>query len=66
MLTENILESNLIDDVFNGFGLAVQAYQQRSTFVIEWLEKRLKKLNKLMNIRLVKGAYLDSEIKYAQ
>jgi len=39
MLTENILESNLIDDVYNGFGLAVQAYQQRSTFVIEWLEK---------------------------
>ena len=66
MLTENILESNLIDDAFNGFGLAVQAYQQRSTFVIEWLEKRLKKLNKLMNIRLVKGAYWDSEIKYAQ
>ena len=66
MLTENILESNLIDDVYNGFGLAVQAYQQRSTFVIEWLESRLKKVNKLMNIRLVKGAYWDSEIKYAQ
>tara|TARA_B110001454_G_scaffold219086_1_gene249832 strand:- start:4640 stop:7690 length:3051 start_codon:yes stop_codon:yes gene_type:complete len=66
MLTENILESKLIDNSYNGFGLAVQAYQQRSTFVIDWFDNKLKKLNKLMNIRLVKGAYWDSEIKFAQ
>ena len=66
MLTENILESKLIDNNYMGFGLAVQAYQQRSTFVIDWLDNKLKKINKSMNIRLVKGAYWDSEIKFAQ
>ena len=51
---------------YSGFGIAVQAYQQRAIFVLEWLDKKLISLNKKMNVRLVKGAYWDTEIKLAQ
>ena len=51
-----ILNSNLIDKEYSGFGIAVQAYQQRSIFVLEYLSNHLKNINKNMNIRLVKGA----------
>ena len=65
-LVEDILNSNLIDNTYSGFGIAVQAYQQRAIFVLEWLDKKLISLNKKMNVRLVKGAYWDTEIKLAQ
>ena len=65
-LVGKILESNLIDANYYGFGIAVQAYQQRSIFVLEWLNNKLVNLDKKMNIRLVKGAYWDTEIKLAQ
>ena len=65
-MVEEILNSNLVDNNYSGFGIAVQAYQQRSIFVLKWLDNKLKKLNKKMNVRLVKGAYWDTEIKLAQ
>ena len=51
---------------WNGLGLAVQAYQKRAFYVIEWLDKLAKRDNRVINVRLVKGAYWDSEIKLAQ
>ncbi|MGH8172384.1 MAG: bifunctional proline dehydrogenase/L-glutamate gamma-semialdehyde dehydrogenase PutA, partial [Rhodanobacteraceae bacterium] len=51
---------------WNGFGLAVQAYQKRAPFVIDWLADTAKKANRRWCVRLVKGAYWDSEIKRAQ
>ena len=66
LLVNQILESKLIDDEYTGFGVAVQSYQQRSMFVLEYLSRHLQKINKKMNIRLVKGAYWDTEIKIAQ
>jgi RHH-type proline utilization regulon transcriptional repressor/proline dehydrogenase/delta 1-pyrroline-5-carboxylate dehydrogenase len=51
---------------WNGFGLAVQAYQKRAIFVIEWLRHLTLRVNRKMMVRLVKGAYWDSEIKNAQ
>ena len=65
-LVEEILNSDVIDSEYLGFGIAVQAYQQRSIFVLKWLDNKLKTLNKKMNVRLVKGAYWDTEIKLAQ
>ena len=65
-MVEEILNSNFVDNNYSGFGIAVQAYQQRSIFVLKWLDNKLKKLNKKMNVRLVKGAYWDTEIKLAQ
>jgi len=49
-----------------GFGLAVQAYQKRATAVIDWLATIAKRDNRRLMVRLVKGAYWDSEIKWAQ
>ncbi len=51
---------------WGGFGLAVQAYQKRAVRVVEWLEHLARDAGKSLMVRLVKGAYWDSEIKRAQ
>ncbi|TQV74894.1 bifunctional proline dehydrogenase/L-glutamate gamma-semialdehyde dehydrogenase PutA [Aliikangiella marina] len=51
---------------WTGFGLAVQAYQKRAIFVIDWLRQLTEKVGRKMMVRLVKGAYWDTEIKNAQ
>lgn len=53
-------------DGWNGYGLAVQAYQKRAPFVIDYLVDAARKTGRRMPMRLVKGAYWDSEIKKAQ
>jgi RHH-type proline utilization regulon transcriptional repressor/proline dehydrogenase/delta 1-pyrroline-5-carboxylate dehydrogenase len=47
---------------WDGFGMAVQAYSKRARPVIAWANS----LDRPMNVRLVKGAYWDSEIKRTQ
>ncbi|GAA0330212.1 bifunctional proline dehydrogenase/L-glutamate gamma-semialdehyde dehydrogenase PutA [Sphingomonas oligophenolica] len=47
---------------WDGFGMAVQAYGKRARPVVAWANS----LDRLMNVRLVKGAYWDSEIKRTQ
>lgn len=49
-----------------GLGLAVQAYQKRAIHVIRWLGELAKHTRCSIPVRLVKGAYWDSEIKRAQ
>jgi RHH-type proline utilization regulon transcriptional repressor/proline dehydrogenase/delta 1-pyrroline-5-carboxylate dehydrogenase len=51
---------------WDGFGLAVQAYQKRAGAVIDWLDAAASALGRRMMVRLVKGAYWDTEIKRAQ
>jgi RHH-type proline utilization regulon transcriptional repressor/proline dehydrogenase/delta 1-pyrroline-5-carboxylate dehydrogenase len=51
---------------WNGLGLAVQAYQKRASAVIEWLDGLAKATDRQFMVRLVKGAYWDSEVKRAQ
>src|SRR5437899_614179 len=51
---------------WSGFGLAVQAYQKRAPAVIDWVIAAAQALDRRLNVRLVKGAYWDSEIKRAQ
>jgi RHH-type proline utilization regulon transcriptional repressor/proline dehydrogenase/delta 1-pyrroline-5-carboxylate dehydrogenase len=53
-------------DDWPGLGLAVQAYQKRAMPLIRWLAKLAKDQRRKMPLRLVKGAYWDSEIKRAQ
>ncbi len=53
-------------DHWEGFGLAVQAYQKRAPFVLDWLADLSKQANKRIMVRLVKGAYWDAEIKTSQ
>jgi RHH-type proline utilization regulon transcriptional repressor/proline dehydrogenase/delta 1-pyrroline-5-carboxylate dehydrogenase len=49
-----------------GLGLAVQAYSKRALDVIEWVAALARTTCRRMTVRLVKGAYWDSEIKRAQ
>ncbi len=51
---------------WDGFGLAIQAYQKRAIEVIDWIDNLANHYNRRMMVRLVKGAYWDSEVKRAQ
>lgn len=65
----DIFEALFKDKAFTeweGFGLAVQTYQKRAFAVTEWLMKLARAEKRRIPIRLVKGAYWDTEIKHAQ
>ena len=51
---------------WDGLGVVVQAYGQRANSVIDWLHQLAVQTNRRLMVRLVKGAYWDSEIKRAQ
>ncbi len=51
---------------WDGFGLAVQAYQKRASDVIDYVDGLARALDRRMMVRLVKGAYWDTEIKRTQ
>ena len=51
---------------YKGIGFVVQAYQKRCPFVIDYLIDLARRNNQKLMVRLVKGAYWDSEIKWAQ
>ena len=51
---------------WDGFGIVVQAYQKRAPFVIDFIAAQARKLGRRIPVRLVKGAYWDSEVKRAQ
>ncbi|MET4682276.1 bifunctional proline dehydrogenase/L-glutamate gamma-semialdehyde dehydrogenase PutA [Brevundimonas faecalis] len=51
---------------WKGLGLAVQAYQKRTTETVEKLAELAKSSGRRLMVRLVKGAYWDTEIKLAQ
>ncbi len=53
-------------DGWEGFGLAVQAFQKRALSVIDWLAELARGEGRRIAVRLVKGAYWDTEIKRAQ
>ncbi len=51
---------------WDGFGVVVQAYGQRAGAVLDWLHDLAVRLDRRLMVRLVKGAYWDTEIKRAQ
>ena len=51
---------------WDGFGMAVQAYSKRARPTISWADALGASTRRVMQVRLVKGAYWDSEIKHAQ
>src|SRR5690606_21525677 len=51
---------------WNGYGLAIQAYQKRAPEAIEFIADLARQTGRRIPVRLVKGAYWDSEIKRAQ
>ncbi len=51
---------------WDGFGLAVQSYQKRAFYLIDWVAALARKHQRRIMVRLIKGAYWDSEIKNRQ
>lgn len=51
---------------WSGFGLAVQSYQKRALAVVDWVVDKAHEYKRPLQVRLVKGAYWDREIKRAQ
>jgi RHH-type proline utilization regulon transcriptional repressor/proline dehydrogenase/delta 1-pyrroline-5-carboxylate dehydrogenase len=65
---ERVLRAPALRD-YSGLGLAVQAYQKRAPYVLVWLERLARTVGpaaRRIPVRLVKGAYWDTEIKHAQ
>ncbi|HEY5299507.1 MAG TPA: bifunctional proline dehydrogenase/L-glutamate gamma-semialdehyde dehydrogenase PutA, partial [Acetobacteraceae bacterium] len=68
-LSLDLLEALCLDPAFagwNGIGFVVQAYQKRASFVLDYLIDLGRRSGHRLMLRLVKGAYWDSEIKRAQ
>ena len=62
---ERVLRSPSLEG-WDGFGIVVQAYGKAAPRVIDWLYALSESIDRKIMIRLVKGAYWDSEIKRAQ
>ena len=68
-LSLDVIEAVLSDPSlknWNGFGVVVQAFGPRASYVLDWLYALAEKLDRKIMVRLVKGAYWDAEIKRAQ
>ncbi|GGK70981.1 bifunctional proline dehydrogenase/L-glutamate gamma-semialdehyde dehydrogenase PutA [Amphritea balenae] len=68
-LSLDVIEAVLSDDAlagWDGFGIVVQAFGPRASFVLDWLYALADRLDRKIMIRLVKGAYWDAEIKRSQ
>ncbi|MGK0397876.1 MAG: RHH-type proline utilization regulon transcriptional repressor/proline dehydrogenase [Gammaproteobacteria bacterium] len=68
-LSLDVIEAVLSDaslSGWDGFGVVVQAYGKRAPDVIDWLYALAKKYDRKIMVRLVKGAYWDTEIKRSQ
>jgi RHH-type proline utilization regulon transcriptional repressor/proline dehydrogenase/delta 1-pyrroline-5-carboxylate dehydrogenase len=67
----DVFEALLADDElfangWSGFGIAVQAYQKRGAPLCDWVIEAARAHGRKLMVRLVKGAYWDTEIKAAQ
>ncbi|MEJ5156301.1 bifunctional proline dehydrogenase/L-glutamate gamma-semialdehyde dehydrogenase PutA [Gluconobacter wancherniae] len=68
-LSLDLLEALCFDEALRGWkgiGFVVQAYQKRAPFVLDWVIDLARRSDHRLMVRLVKGAYWDSEIKRAQ
>ncbi|HET9353636.1 MAG TPA: bifunctional proline dehydrogenase/L-glutamate gamma-semialdehyde dehydrogenase PutA, partial [Sphingomicrobium sp.] len=70
-LSMDLIEALAADDAlfangWGGFGLAIQAYSKRALPLVDWTVELARKHGRKLMVRLVKGAYWDSEIKVAQ
>ncbi|MCU0831675.1 MAG: bifunctional proline dehydrogenase/L-glutamate gamma-semialdehyde dehydrogenase PutA [Rhizobiaceae bacterium] len=68
-LSLDVIEALLTDPSLSGWdglGIVVQAYARRTPLLIDWLHEMAKAHDRRFSVRLVKGAYWDSEVKHAQ
>ena len=69
VISLKVIEAVLADPSlagWDGFGVVVQAYGKRAGQTIDWLHDLAGRLDRRIMVRLVKGAYWDSEVKRAQ
>ena len=64
-IIDGMLEDKALQG-WEGFGLAVQAYQKRAMPLLDHLADVSARFKRRLRVRLVKGAYWDTEIKHAQ
>lgn len=68
-LSMDVMERVFVDESlqrWDGFGLAIQSYQKRASAVIDWIAGLARQHKRRVMVRLIKGAYWDSEIKKTQ
>ncbi|MDX1836920.1 bifunctional proline dehydrogenase/L-glutamate gamma-semialdehyde dehydrogenase PutA [Legionella taurinensis] len=68
-LSLDVIEQVFCDDSlhgWHGFGMAVQSYQKRAFYLLDWVAELARRKQRRMMVRLIKGAYWDSEIKKTQ
>lgn len=68
-LSLDIIERVFSDDSlhgWHGFGMAVQSYQKRAFYLLDWVAELARSKKRRIMVRLIKGAYWDSEIKKTQ
>ncbi|MGQ3891035.1 bifunctional proline dehydrogenase/L-glutamate gamma-semialdehyde dehydrogenase PutA [Legionella sp. CNM-4043-24] len=68
-LSLDVIERVFLDDSlgnWHGFGMAVQSYQKRAFYLLDWIAAMARSRQRRMTVRLIKGAYWDSEIKKTQ
>lgn len=68
-LSLDVIERVFLDDSlgnWQGFGMAVQSYQKRAFYLLDWVAAMARSRQRRMTVRLIKGAYWDSEIKKTQ
>ncbi|WP_230530406.1 bifunctional proline dehydrogenase/L-glutamate gamma-semialdehyde dehydrogenase PutA [Microvirga roseola] len=68
-LSLEVIEAVLADPSltdWKGFGLAIQAYQKRAGSVVDAIAAMAERYDRQLMVRLVKGAYWDTEVKRAQ
>ncbi len=66
LIEELVADDSLFAGGWSGFGLALQAYQKRAVPLTEWVVRLARRHGRRIMVRLVKGAYWDSEIKLSQ
>ena len=66
LVADDELFANGTPSGWTGFGLAIQAYSKRGRPLCEWVAKLARKHGRTLFVRLVKGAYWDTEIKLSQ
>ncbi len=64
-ICEGIVAAGLANN-WTGFGIVIQAYQKRAPEAVQWLYELAKRAQVKLAMRLVKGAYWDTEIKRSQ
>jgi RHH-type proline utilization regulon transcriptional repressor/proline dehydrogenase/delta 1-pyrroline-5-carboxylate dehydrogenase len=70
-LQMDVFEALLADEElfaggWSGFGIAIQAYQKRAKPLCDWVVEAARRHGRTLMVRLVKGAYWDTEVKAAQ